>query len=865
MCCLRLSAKLIHAFPSEQTQTMSEESSPKYAQSAVSGVQAGGKITTGDIIQIIIQIITQQVEEDKPVEIPWQNVCQLMLEEKQRLTSNALFHEDEEAKFKREQLFVPLALVERKKPDKREGEYAAVAGTKLYQPQYEEKQRFEHENFLQRILKQGEGKTQGRRIALIGEPGAGKSTLLQDIAFWVLEKNLGFPVWISLADWAQSETLTDLWTYLRDTWLARAIPASKQKVQEKVQENFMQQVEQGRVWLLLDGVDEVAASGVKTLQAISKSLTGWIGKVRVVLTCRLNVWEGNVNALSDFETYRLLDFEYPQQVHQFIDNWFAGDTAKGKRLKAELDQEERDRIRDLVQNPLRLALLCHTWNSEEGKLPQTQAGLYAQFVPQFYRWKCDRFPIDFNRQGQLNQALGCLAIKDIDSGSGRFRLRESFIHKQLGEDCTRALQLGWLNQVGVATESPDEKVYAFFHPTFEEYFAALAIDDWDFFLPREHDNKPVPGKRYRIFEPQWKQVILLWLGREDVDKKYKEQFINALIEFRDGCGEFSAMEEDSRGFYEYRAYFLAAAGIAECRDCTKAEEIVRQIVKWSCGDFFSPINEAAGKTLTETKRSKAIAALVKLLETSGDEFTLRQAAYILGKIDPGNKQAIAALVKWLETSQHESTLKQAAVSLGKIDPGNKHAIAALVKLLETSGDEFIRILAAMSLGEIDPGNKQAIAALVKLLETSQHEFTLMRAASSLGEIGSGNKQAIAALVNLLETSGDKYTRSKAASSLGKIDPGNKQAIAALVNLLETSRDKSTRWLAALSLGKILLDKQMVEVVWALKGCLSSLSNERFKDCYQVIWDCAQSLSYPEFYEAWHNPDGWISRIFRLLR
>ena len=67
-----------------------------------------------------------------------------------------------------------------------------------------------------------------------------------------------------------------------------------------------------------------------------------------------------------------------------------------------------------------------------------------------------------------------------------FRLRHRQVCEALGEPDTPlfrlAMQLGWLNQVGVAVEDPFEKVYAFYHPTFEEYFAALAIDDWHFFL-----------------------------------------------------------------------------------------------------------------------------------------------------------------------------------------------------------------------------------------------------------------------------------------------------------------------------------------------------------------------------------------------
>jgi predicted NACHT family NTPase len=471
-----------------------------------------------------------------------------MLEPQRRLSSNLLLHADENSKFEREQIYVPLALIERRKPDKREEGVNPDAGTKLYEPNYEEKQRFEHEAFLRQILASGEGKTKGKQIALIGEPGAGKTTLLQTIADWILEQNLGLPIWISLTDLGQKSTL-NLWDYLQSTWLSLATSPKQKNIAETELE---QQIAQGKVWLLLDGVDEVATAGIQALQAIAKQLWGWVPPSRVILTCRLNVWEADKNSLADFETYRLLDFDYPQQVHQFIDNWFSNSdfAEKKERLKAELESPEKARLRDLIQNPLRLTLLCASWQSMEGNLPETKAGLYAQFVEQFYKWKSDCFPISYQEKRLLNEALGRLAVQDIDTGNTRFRLRESFIREAIGDDSLfeKALQLGWLNNVGIAAESPaQERVYAFFHASFEEYFAALAIDDWDYFVPRDHVNKPIEGKQYRIFEPQWKEVILLWLGREDVKKEEKEKFINALVEFEDNC----------RAFYWYRAYFLA--------------------------------------------------------------------------------------------------------------------------------------------------------------------------------------------------------------------------------------------------------------------------------------------------------------------
>lgn len=381
-----------------------------------------------------------------------------------------------------------MALVERRKPDKREGEHSAEAGTKLYEPQYEEKQRFEHEAFLQQILEKGESKTQGQRIALIGEPGAGKTTTLQAIAFWVLEKELGSPIWISLTDLERNGNLIDLKTYLFDVWLSpKVLPSQKDNAQQQLKT----QIEQGRVWLLLDGVDEVAASGVQILKHLSQQLTGWLAQARIMLTCRLNTWEADNNFLSDFKTYRLLDFDYPQEVYKFINNWFSNkDISSGEKLKIELNKPEKARLRDLIQNPLRLMLLCHTWQKNDAKLVNTKAEFYAEIVRLIY--KCNRFPISDKQKQELHQALGRLAIKDIDKSNSRFRLRESFIKEELGDPNEKdslfnlALRFCWLNEVGITAESfKEEKVYAFLHPTFEEYFAALAINRehgyWNFF------------------------------------------------------------------------------------------------------------------------------------------------------------------------------------------------------------------------------------------------------------------------------------------------------------------------------------------------------------------------------------------------
>jgi HEAT repeat protein len=787
-----------------------------------------------------------------------------------------------------------LALVERRKPDKKESEHSPEAGSKLYEPEYEEKQRFEHQAWLQQILEKGESKTKGKRIALIGEPGAGKTTTLQDIAFWVLKKDLGLPIWISLADLGRNENLIDFPTYLFENWLNLAVSPSQKEIAKQELET---QIQQGRVWLLLDGVDEVATSGGQILQHISQQLTGWLAQSRVLLTCRLNVWQADLNFLSNFETYRLLDFNYPQRVHQFIHNWFSNrDISKGERLKTELNNPDKARLRDLIQNPLRLTLLCSSWQSNEANLPDTKAGLYAQFVQQFYKWKSNCFPINTRQQEELNLALGHLAIKDINGSNSRFRLRESFINKELGypdEESSLfnlALKLGWLNCVGIAAElSVKEKVYAFFHPTFEEYFAACAINDWDFFLPRDHVDKPVEGKEYRVFEKQWKEVILLWLGRENIAKEEKEEFINALVDFQDGCGDV-VFWFIPRRFYRYRAYCLAAVGINEFKECSRTKKIVEQVVYWVVqNNPISAVKTLAETALTETNRVEAIAALVKLMNSISsevgrwlvakglediaprnekdikaldklvdstsdedeDDYVYWKAADSLGKINPGNEVAITALVKLMNSTFSKVGRWQVAESLGNIAPGNKVAITALVRVIKSTSDEddYVRWQVAESLGKIDPGNQTAITVLIDLIGSETDKSIRRLAAESLGNIAPGNQTASAALVRVIESTSDEddYVRWLAAESLGNIDPENEVEIEDLVRVIESTNDKDhyVCWQEANLLKKVLTKPFMPKVVKALK-------NTKKQEAIEILWDCAQNLSYSEFYSAWHS-------------
>ncbi|MCC3584778.1 MAG: NACHT domain-containing protein [Microcoleus sp. PH2017_29_MFU_D_A] len=252
--------------------------------------------------------------------IDWQDICQQILDEKeqQRLSSNQLTFGNHQI----DDVYVPLGLVERHKVTEKRENLGAEEGSDLYREK-EVTQTFEHSEFLEQVIQQGiSPKSNGKRLGIIGEPGAGKTTLLRQIANWVAAGiSEAMVIWVSLADLQGKE----LETYLFDSWLLAAIKRiGKAEATADIKDDFLEQFNADRVWLVLDGADEMAVGDGNPLAEIERQIRtgGCIQRARIVLSCRQNVWDAIGTALDSFDTYRTLEFSYPEQVEMFIDKWF---------------------------------------------------------------------------------------------------------------------------------------------------------------------------------------------------------------------------------------------------------------------------------------------------------------------------------------------------------------------------------------------------------------------------------------------------------------------------------------------------------------------------------------------------------------
>ncbi|WP_445241375.1 NACHT domain-containing protein [Microcoleus vaginatus] len=251
------------------------------------------------------------------IDIDWQRVCQQMLKEQQK--EQRIRRKATEQGFEIN-VFVPLGLIERKQQQRRSGN---VPMELLHQLEPEVVTRiYEHDEFMTDVI--GQNPTgKNKHIAIVGEPGAGKTTLLDKIATHIHENNQDLPICIALAS-LQGKTLKD---YILQEWLleAMALVYPDIDVEKSHKTSLQKRLRHGGVWLLLDGVDEMAvgANSCLSLEEIRNQLTDWLGNVRVVLTCRTNVWDARLNnPLTGFDTYKTQEFKQ-EQVDDFIQQWFA--------------------------------------------------------------------------------------------------------------------------------------------------------------------------------------------------------------------------------------------------------------------------------------------------------------------------------------------------------------------------------------------------------------------------------------------------------------------------------------------------------------------------------------------------------------
>lgn len=749
------------------------------------------------------------------------NICHQMLEKQQEQQNNrrkasSMGYEVD--------VHVPLGLVERKQQQRRNEN---VEKEDIYKLESEViTKTYQHHEFLQEIINKTENR-KNKHIAIVGEPGAGKTTLLNAIATYIKKETQDLPIFISLGS-LQENTLTD---YVITKWLphaARLVNANA-VINTEVEEQFKSEFYQGKFWLLLDGVDEMGESlPIQPLHKIAQELTNWLGQAKVILTCRLNVWDAttNNNILPGFTAFKTQEFT-PEDVERFIRDWFekANKISHGEKLIAQLREKGKERIRELVTNPLRLSLLCQIFDQDEnGELPETKAQFYQLFTRYFYEWKPELVPdliTSYELREKLHQGLGNLALAGINSDV-RFRLKRSFAVKAMGDEklFNLACEVGWLNQVDRDAVS-DEDVYAFFHPNFQEYFAALVIDDWRYFLNHVSDN-PDQGV-YRVFEAKWKEVMLMWIGRNDILPKIKDEFMLELSNFKDGCNNI----------FKYDLLPIATECLWEFPACSL------NTITWEDEEGYS----------TE-------------FYDMWEYYYFDPSDFWRNEIEEIRCSLIRKLGTWMHYREwYDSFLAQFLFQVNEYEK-NKEIIVQLEMIFQ---EEITWI-----------NSSNQISEMVNILIYNQcHQFIKGAIINRLIQICSEDKNNIFHVARVTNYNLNHDVLEALICIYQHSDYYELEIVKMCIQILYRSNKKTTlvaalEYLYHVSNNEIPEFNLIREIVLGLnEKYLTLLKSKkymiRYWYCYSILLNCSQNMTYPEFYHAWHGNTPTIQNLENQLK
>jgi HEAT repeat protein/GTPase SAR1 family protein len=667
---------------------------------------------------------------------------------------------------------------------------------------------YTHNEFFEQVIERYRSSNHANKLALIGEAGSGKTSFLQRVGERIIDKGNSeeVAIWVSLAE---LKTGMSLEQYLSEEWLRDAKQLSSKFNNQSLKQLFQDKKEK-KVWLLLDGADEMPVGDGNPLIALTQQISqsDWISQARIVLTCRLNTWEANKEILQSFDVYRTLEFSYgerdtetPNQVEIFVERWFGDDMTivrqtssrereekkrKGQALLDSLDEKGKEKIKDLAKNPLRLWLLCLAWEQGNGSLPNTRSELYRELVNAIYEWKKERFFVTSEKWAwkQPKFKLNEDKVKELN------RKLAQLAKVTLEQKISPSLKLFDGMSKLLETQSLPAKLSVAMAPNMQ----FLEKSRWQWFdIPHSVASSILVGDLALVLE-------LGLLNQIGTSKNNEKEIIYAFL--HPSFHEYFASEAidayDYKYFFEHDNLFAQHPFYGTYRALEPQwQEVVLLWFGRSAEDVPDSCKESLIKILWEFKD-----------KCDGLDFYSHQAKFLavaaLAEFPRCNPDLVEKIVAKIGNSSLCYVNSEKDYSL-PYDAVRKRAGATLLKTHKLRAKDFLehkiinissewqKIMPAMLLDQIDPGNP---IALNVFLDCFIHtEDVMMRYDIENWIIGSVkskyNSHAIKTLAEWLDTERDEERSKDYATLLGAIAKGSsaKKGIDFLLDRLRMSCDQ----------------------------------------------------------------------------
>ena len=345
-------------------------------------------------------------------------------------------------------------------------------------------------------------------LMVLGGPGAGKSTFLRRMGLEALKGKKGkfqhacIPVFIELKKFNTGEI--NIEKEIAEEFRICGFPSHE--------EFTAKALEQGKLLILLDGLDEVPTERMNEAIRQIQNFVDLHDQNRFITSCRVAAYRHNFRRFTDVA---MADFD-DAQIENFITNWFRSEPQTGQDCWQKLNNKEHRSAKELTQTPLLLTLVCLLYQRSR-KFPTNRATLYERALRVLLEeWAGEK--------GIFQNDL----YKGLDTKRKEMMLSE-IAHHAFQADCLFLPKREITDQIEQLLKEmlPDEKfingtavlksievqhgvlveravdIYSFSHLTLQEYLTAQYIDDHRQIetLVTEH-----------FTDERWEEVFLLVAG-----------------------------------------------------------------------------------------------------------------------------------------------------------------------------------------------------------------------------------------------------------------------------------------------------------------------------------------------------------------
>jgi NACHT domain len=548
-------------------------------------------------------------------------------------------------------------------------------------------------------------------VLLLGEAGAGKSLLLKYFLLkWAAEHSKStqkIPIFVELhrCDSENPDLLGLIAADFKGPW-DRDDTRAKQFIEERLKS--------GGLRLLFDGLDEVSgerqAAVVAALDAFRKQYTLGTTDSAMVVTCRSSAYNGNLAA---FTKFNIADFD-DASILRFLGKWFdverSKDSGRSVAEIAGLGTAEAlfDQIRDspqliqLARTPLLLSLLADLYTSSllsRGRaLPSSRSAFYARVTDHMVTRD-----LLLGRGGRASpyepgEKLGVLKRVALEMMETRAPDGDQLIitwdrlHRvvqaaltamDLNAEHERELLKDLVDRSQLLVGSDNNEVFRFSHRSFQEYFAARALEG------HKGIQRLLDG--YWSDPAFWRDTVRFWCGLAGNDST---EVVKQIFNAQDPRHKVLALEclADASEIDEWLTERIISHFMTELHNAYGNPDLVG--VAQALG-FVAARATPRGRAVRDELKSRAragdrpaIDALARSGRPDSAEFLVNLAAtgryddYIRGRIRVMGEAAVPALGKaakdnplWLLDALGSIGTPSAAVELSRFLWAEVHTTA----------------------------------------------------------------------------------------------------------------------------------------------------------------------------------------------